>query len=593
MSNKNDDHALPTIAELLAESDWDAQLDEARARRQIALRDRAPKPPLPEAKPWESPDYLAVSHPPVSRMSSRESRPSGPPARPPTRPRTMAAFRLAAGFLVLGGIVTAGIAERMAPWLNPSSAPSGVPGVSAAMFDLPAMSTEWELYEVILPRQGDGGVRMAVPSALDAPPRQVALPPQPDPFRMAVAASDVAPALAVPQGTPDLTRPSGTENRSRPRAQASILAPQQPPAAHGAIDPPAAHHPAVSVVPAQMPPPGSEGDLQLVVSLTGQPARAASPPVLPALAPPDGPQNALREPVDPRVLVFLPDGAEPIEAVDVTAALQEEGFRVQDTGSVSYRISATHVRHYHPSDGDGAARVAEAVGGASRDFTGFRPLPPPGTIEVWLAGNPRPAPAPTRLAGGRQTASPAPATRHSGVERRGFLASLFSDAPQRTARIGAGGSDTVNRAPGFVGSAPAASRGGGADRASTSPGTSVRTPSGNASRSEPDRGASGPSTGSASAGSGGASSSTAGASRADSNGNAGSARQNANRATRGASNGNGRGNPGENGARNGGDNANGIGQGAGNRGGSGGANDNGGGRSGGNGRGNEKGRGRG
>jgi hypothetical protein len=64
------------------------------------------------------------------------------------------------------------------------------------------------------------------------------------------------------------------------------------------------------------------------------------------------------------------------------------------TAPAQFNVSRTNVRYYRPEYGEVARGVAALVGGhlagppvATRDFTDFRPLPSPGTIEVWLAGS--------------------------------------------------------------------------------------------------------------------------------------------------------------------------------------------------------------
>jgi hypothetical protein len=87
----------------------------------------------------------------------------------------------------------------------------------------------------------------------------------------------------------------------------------------------------------------------------------------------------------PRLLVFLPDRrAEGLEQVE--AALGVLGLQPAAMGEVGFTVRQTHVRFYHADDRDGAARLADAVGVEMRDFTESRPLPPAGTLEVWVSG---------------------------------------------------------------------------------------------------------------------------------------------------------------------------------------------------------------
>ncbi len=191
---------------------------------------------------------------------------------------------------------------------------------------------------------------------------------------------------------------------------------------------------------------------------------------LPQVTPPDA----------PRIVVFLPDGAATNGSEQALAMLEAAGFKAEEPGSVGFRVSATHVRHYHPSDRARAEDVAVAVGGGLRDFTDFRPLPPPGTIELWLAGEPRAAPAPVarvRRVEPRPAAAPAPR----------FLTAILPDGSRQRMRIIDGTPAAVTRAARQP-AAPVAARDtarrppeGGNDRASPAAGART-TPTGAPSR---------------------------------------------------------------------------------------------------------------
>ena len=53
---------------------------------------------------------------------------------------------------------------------------------------------------------------------------------------------------------------------------------------------------------------------------------------------------------------------------------------------VDFTISETNIRYFHPADRAAAEDLAGALGARLRDFTGYSPSPPDGTIELWLAG---------------------------------------------------------------------------------------------------------------------------------------------------------------------------------------------------------------
>ncbi|MGR3661644.1 MAG: hypothetical protein ACU0CA_10740 [Paracoccaceae bacterium] len=67
-------------------------------------------------------------------------------------------------------------------------------------------------------------------------------------------------------------------------------------------------------------------------------------------------------------------------------ALQETGFIIEDPKQVNFTIRKNNVRYFHESDAAAARILADAVNAKARDFTGYRPSPPVGSIEVWLAG---------------------------------------------------------------------------------------------------------------------------------------------------------------------------------------------------------------
>lgn len=69
---------------------------------------------------------------------------------------------------------------------------------------------------------------------------------------------------------------------------------------------------------------------------------------------------------------------------------------VRTVTRVGYRISQNQIRFYDASSAEAAARLAEEIGAISRDFTNSNANPPPGTLEVYLAGDAAPSAAPTR-----------------------------------------------------------------------------------------------------------------------------------------------------------------------------------------------------
>ena len=89
-----------------------------------------------------------------------------------------------------------------------------------------------------------------------------------------------------------------------------------------------------------------------------------------------------------------------------SSALRDTGFDVITPERVNFTVSKNHVRFFYADDAEAAGMLAAAVGGAARDFTDYRPSPPAGTIEVWLAGKNLPR-ATTRSASRPATQNPA------------------------------------------------------------------------------------------------------------------------------------------------------------------------------------------
>ncbi|MFZ1727574.1 MAG: hypothetical protein WBO29_00360 [Albidovulum sp.] len=86
------------------------------------------------------------------------------------------------------------------------------------------------------------------------------------------------------------------------------------------------------------------------------------------------------------VLLNAPGSMKDAEVTTLVASLTDTGFAVGEPVRVSFRISSNQVRYFHPKDAEAAQILAEEIGGLARDFTAFRPSPPVGNIEVWLAG---------------------------------------------------------------------------------------------------------------------------------------------------------------------------------------------------------------
>lgn len=137
-------------------------------------------------------------------------------------------------------------------------------------------------------------------------------------------------------------------------------------------------------------------------SISGAPRRSAIP-AAPASGPADTvPEYQLSAPLPPiaagegavRLHMHVPRGASATDFAVALDRMRSTGLASAEPKRVGYAVSRTQVRYYHPSDREVAGLVAVRMHGALRDFTGYRPQPNEGTIEIWVGG---PAASPDRL----------------------------------------------------------------------------------------------------------------------------------------------------------------------------------------------------
>ena len=105
---------------------------------------------------------------------------------------------------------------------------------------------------------------------------------------------------------------------------------------------------------------------------------------------PLAPQD-LPPPVSPTTAGFIlsvhaPATLSDTDIEEVAVALSEVGVETITPKPVDFTISETNIRYFHPADRAAAEDLAGALGARLRDFTGYSPSPPAGTIELWLAG---------------------------------------------------------------------------------------------------------------------------------------------------------------------------------------------------------------
>jgi hypothetical protein len=95
---------------------------------------------------------------------------------------------------------------------------------------------------------------------------------------------------------------------------------------------------------------------------------------------------------DLRVFILYPDGAEQA-AGELYATLSDSGeFPLVVLRDVEFAIATPRIRFFYPEDGDSANALADVLEPPSdgddqwtvQDFTQFRPLPAPGTLEIFI-----------------------------------------------------------------------------------------------------------------------------------------------------------------------------------------------------------------
>ena len=176
------------------------------------------------------------------------------------------------------------------------------------------------------------------------------------------SAASADPAPVRPEPTPAVTA-----KVEPPRAPASAATSEGPAIAPPAL--PGGAGRAIAATPAEAPMP--ERDVPLAAA-----DRLPPPEPSPAV-----PAEEIRRSIYLHAPTALPDGA----VAEIAAVLGGSGFSVNAPIRVGFDVGSDHVRYYHAGDADAARAVARTLDATARDFTGYRPAPAPGTIEVWLA----------------------------------------------------------------------------------------------------------------------------------------------------------------------------------------------------------------
>ncbi|MFD0981444.1 hypothetical protein [Tropicimonas aquimaris] len=125
-----------------------------------------------------------------------------------------------------------------------------------------------------------------------------------------------------------------------------------------------------------------------------------------------------------QISLFAPGNLSQSDIASVVDRLAGSGFAPSEPSRVGFSISQSNIRYYHAEDAAVAAAVAEASGALLRDFTGKASVPP-GTIELWLAGDGGGAVASGKPAA-KKTVAAAPARQRTGPSEAERTARLRS-----------------------------------------------------------------------------------------------------------------------------------------------------------------------
>jgi hypothetical protein len=223
---------------------------------------------------------------------------------------------------------------------------------------------------------GEAPAAMAAPAILPAT-WPTASPPA-RPAAVSVALPDIPPAWGA--------GPSRPARGVAPRTIAANTGNATAPLLPGASAPP---------LPVALP-----AGPSALTPLDAAPAVFAAPPA-PPLTPETGSDVRIPNGDALFVRIVVPETVSDAEAEDLAGLLRTAGVADGRISRVAFKVNDTHLRFYHAEDAEAAAAVAELAGSEARDFTSFRPSPPEGTIEFFIAGDrtsppPRAAAAPKR-----------------------------------------------------------------------------------------------------------------------------------------------------------------------------------------------------
>lgn len=342
---------LPSVDEILESTEWTAQVEAARRRREAVLSERGAEERPLRAKPWESPEYVIY-------FKSRRSR---PPEDCVVEPGPVPQAPL---------VLTRPVAIPPNPEPPRRSAVAWLTGrVSYYRSDGPkSLMVAASALGLALLMQGMGAPRVLL--------------------------SDTAPILgriaSEVTGSPRLGE-AATAGIA-PIARKPIILPVVKLVPDAVVQPQVPWRPSVW---------GPADVLALKPSVDGPRTPSAGvTPVHVARMPPAAPVVPVRRATEVRVILQVPSGAAAATAKEAAGVLSRAGYVLAATGKVIHSVRVTNVRYYHEDDGPAAESLARALDGDARNFTDFRPRPSKGTLEVWLRGRARPlTPAPSLVDG--------------------------------------------------------------------------------------------------------------------------------------------------------------------------------------------------
>ena len=395
----------PRVSVILDDMRWEEKLKVARARRAEILAQKAAeaessgaavKAPVPAPKAW-----AAATAAPIAMRASAPPKPYVEEPQPDDQGnnRKIVIAALAASVAVVAVIAGGALTQR----------DSGQQGGFAALFRAESVPTPDTQVAALgrpaapgpLDQPGAPGVAAEL-SPADAPMPRIAaltLPDapagQPDPLARldgnAVQVASLAPLTAgVVQGEALPARPEViTDGFAAPNTPAPSL----PTAATDARPGTYAPQDAPAVQDAVLAFAEQSGEVPGVTPLSE--AQWPGVPNAPQALATQGeaefgwsPAVGLGVALPIRLSVFVPSDVDPEPVAAVVATVEAETQSESSIGTVDFAVSRTHVRYYRDVDLAAAERVAALTGGQLRDFTGYSPLPPEGTVELWMKGAP-------------------------------------------------------------------------------------------------------------------------------------------------------------------------------------------------------------